>query len=378
MWIEATESQINSKTEEARKILNKLITLYPNDERVQNFMATTYFGTRQYKESIKYYLKAIEINPEYSPSYNLLGYTYKYLKNYNEAEKNFQKYIELIPNDPNPYDSYGELLLQMGRFDESISNYEKALQINPYFTFSYLGIASNLNYKGEHVKARNRLQQLLTTATNYNQKRIAYEGIIISYIDEGNYAAALKISEELLQFEIKSPDTLMLVTRYVSLGNLYTECGKLSEAEELFTKGLQIAEKSNYSGLIKSNFKNNILYNFAYLDVKRKKFVDALQKAEKFLTYAKDQENPILLKQSNQLFGIIALEQKDYNKAIEYFRKSNQDNPYNLYRIATAFEYLGDSERAISYYSKAANAHLVSNRNYSVIRLKAVEKLKNK
>ena len=72
-----------------------------------------------------------------------------------QRQKNaFKKYIELIPDDPNPYDSYAELLMKIGRYDESIENYKKALSINPQFVFSFVGIATNLNLKGEYSAAR--------------------------------------------------------------------------------------------------------------------------------------------------------------------------------------------------------------------------------
>lgn len=375
LWIEANEAQAKNQIEEVRKLLKELITLYPDDERTHNFMASTYFQTQEYKESIEHYLDALEINPKYSIVYNQLGYAYRHLQNYNEAEKMFEKYIELIPNDPNPYDSYGELLMKIGKFDKSIANYEKALQINPSFTFSYLGIASNLNYKNEHVNARNSLQALLTRAQNDSQRRIAYNGIIVSYIDEGNLTAALKVTEKMRQLAINASDSNTITDENITLGILYLEMNKLSEAENMFQKSLQLAQKSNFPEQIKFNIKKGILANIALVDIKRGNFENTRKIAENFFAYATDQNNPNLVRFANQLFGIIALEEKEYESAIEFLRKSNQNNPYNMFRIALAYESLGDTERAKSYFSKAANANLVSNRNYSYIRKKAIEKM---
>lgn len=375
LWIEAVDAQVNNQTIELRSILKKLIDLYPDDERAYNFMGTAYFATQEYKEAIKYYLEALKINPDYSPVYNQLGYAYRYLKNFSEAEKMFQKYIELIPNDPNPYDSYGELLMEIGKFDESIANYKKALSVNPYFTFSYLGIASNLNYKDEHVQARNILQKLLISAKNDNQKRIAYNGIIISYIDEGNLAAALKTTNEMRQLAIDASDTITIANEYIPLGILYLEMGKLSEAEDLFNRTIQLTQNSNFSKQVKINAIQNISVDLAIVDIKRGKYEVARKKAENFFVYASDQDNPNLLRLAYQLYGMIALAEKEYETAIEYLRKSDQNNPYNIYRIALAYESLGDTERANSFFSKAAHANLVSNRNYSYIREKALKKI---
>lgn len=338
-------------------------------------MATTYFRTQEYQESIEYYLKALEINPKYSPVYNLLGYSYRFLQNYKESEKMFQKYIQLIPNDPNPYDSYGELLLKIGEFDKSIANYEKALKVNPYFTFSYLGIASNLNYKNNHVQARNRLQKLLISAQNENQKRIAFQGIIVSYIDEGNLSAALKISNKMRQMAIESSDTIAIANEQINLGVLYLEMDNIVEAEKSFHSSQQLIDMSTLSELIKQNASKNNLVNFAIIDIRNNKIDAAQQKADEYFKYATEQNNPNLLRLANQLFGMIAYHEEKYESALGFFRKSNQNNPYNIYRIALTYEKIGDLEKAQPHFLKAAEAYLVSNRNYSYIRNKALKKL---
>ena len=375
MWIEASEMQANNQSDTLIKHLKKLIELYPDDERALNFLGSIYFGAQDYKTAIDYYLKGLAINPSYSQLYNQLGYCYRFLQNYNEAEKMFQKYIALIPNDPNPYDSYGELLLQIGKYDESLQNYEKALSVNPYFTFSYLGIASNLNYTDQHVLARNRLQQFLSTANTNSQKRVAYNGIIISYIDEGNLEAAYKVTQKMREIAIKESDTLVMTNEFFPLGFLLIEMGKYNEAEAAFDSCKVLITKSGLFEGTKQNALYNLRANYVILESKRGNFDEAEKIAIEFQTYAEKQNSPVLLRLSNQLFGVIALEQENFELAIEYLRKANQNSPYNLYRIGLAYENLGDNERAFSYFEKAAHANLVANRNYSYIRKKALAKI---
>ena len=375
MWIDAVEMQANNQLDKLTQQLNKLITLYPDDERIYNFLGTIYFGNQDYKQAIDYYLKAIEINPKFSPVYNQLGYSYRFLQNYNEAETMFQKYIELIPNDPNPYDSYGELLLQIGKYDESIKNYEKALSVNPYFTFSYLGIASNLNYTGEYVVARNRLQQLLTTANTDTQRRVAYNGIIISYIDEGNLNAAYKMTQTMREIAIKEMDSLTMINELFPLGALLVEMGRYDEARAAYDTCQVLISHGSFFDATKKNATYNLLASYVYVDAKQGKFDEASKNADKFNGYAEEQNNPTLLRFAHQLYGVIALEEQNYELAIEHLRKADQSNPYNLYRIGLAYENLDDSERAQSFFNKAAHANLVSSRNYSYIRKKALAKL---
>jgi tetratricopeptide (TPR) repeat protein len=98
-----------------RQSLDKLVQLFPSDERVRNQLGQYLFIRQDYPAAIAAYEKAISINPTFTQPYNQLGYAYRFTDKLADAERTFKKYIELIPGDPNPYDSYAELLMQEGK-----------------------------------------------------------------------------------------------------------------------------------------------------------------------------------------------------------------------------------------------------------------------
>src|SRR5919109_39658 len=164
MLIQANEAGANGNPTQQKKILEKLVAAYPNDERAHFNLGGYYFGQQDYAQAISHYKRATEIAPDYSTAFNILGYAYRQNEAYSDAENAFKKYIELIPNDPNPYDSYAELLLKMGRFDEAIAQYRKALSVDPHFVASHFGISADLTYSGKPQEAAAELQSMADAA----------------------------------------------------------------------------------------------------------------------------------------------------------------------------------------------------------------------
>jgi tetratricopeptide (TPR) repeat protein len=65
----------NQKLQE--EYLNKLVAIYPDDERAHGQLGQFYFGLQQYDLAVEHLKKSTEINPNYSSSYNMLGYSYR-------------------------------------------------------------------------------------------------------------------------------------------------------------------------------------------------------------------------------------------------------------------------------------------------------------
>ncbi len=165
--------------------LQKLVAAYPQDERAHNLPCSLLLRTPQYDNAITEFQKAVSLNPDFAPSYNMLGYSYRF----NDSSINLNRHSEIHRIDPQRPQSL-RLLRRIvdadGRYDESIDNYRKALQQDAHFTGSSLGIATDLNFQGEHEKAREELQKVYDSARNDGERRTALLGMTISYLDEGN------------------------------------------------------------------------------------------------------------------------------------------------------------------------------------------------
>lgn len=69
--------------------------------------------------------------------------------------------------------------------------------------------------------------------------------------------------------------------------------------------------------------------------------------------------------------GIIALAEKDYDKAITELQQGNERNPQNLYRLCQGYQGKGDAGKAKESCKQAAEFNSLPNFNYALIRTKA-------
>ena len=371
LYILGVEAGVNGFIMEQREMYAKLVEAYPNDERAHNLLGNSYFGQQEYAAAIEEYEKATEVAPDFSQPYNQLGYSYRFLEDYAEAERAFKKYIELIPDDPNPYDSYAELLMKMGKYDESITFYRKALEFDPNFVASHIGIATNLNFQGQHGAARSQLDELYGMARNDGERRAAHFTIAVSYVDEGNMAEALGELEKQYALAEKIGDAAAMSGDLVISGNVLLEWDKYDEALARYREAVKLVKESNLSQEVKDNTELNLLYNAARVDIKKGDSASARAKAGRYLEGVEAIRNPNQIRLAHQLAGMIALKDKDYDRAIEELEQASQQNPYNLYRLALAYQGMGDDGKAMEFCGRAADFNALNNLNYAFIRTEA-------
>jgi tetratricopeptide (TPR) repeat protein len=371
LLILATEAGANNNQVQQKEYLEQLVAAYPNDERAHFNLGGYYFGQQDYPKAIEHYKAASELAPSFSTSYNLLGYAYRQSGDYANSEKAFQKYIELIPKDPNPYDSYAELLLKMGRFDDSIVQYRKALSIEPNFLNAHQGIAMDLLYQGKPDAAAAELQEFTKKARTDGERRTALFALTVVHIDGGKMAKALEDVDKQYALGEKTTDIPAMSGNRGLKGNILLEMGKPDQARAEYESGVKLVESSALSPQIKENARLVLHYNLARVAVTKKDFATARTEADEFRKGAGVSKNPIQAKNAHELDGIVALAQKDYDKAVAELSQANQQNPQDLYRLCQAFEAKGEAEKAKDFCARAASFNSLPNPNYAYIRTKA-------
>jgi tetratricopeptide (TPR) repeat protein len=154
-------------------------------------------------------------------------------------------------------------------------------------------------------------------------------------------------------------------------GNILLEMGKAAEARAAFERALKMIEDSTLSQEIKDNNKRVIHYNFARVALVKKDFATAKTEAEEFRKGAEASKNPAQVRLAHELTGMIALAEKDYDKALAKLQLANQQNPQNLYRMCQSYQGKGDKEKAKELCTKAAGFNSLPQLNYAFIRTKA-------
>ncbi len=369
------EAGMNGDPTKRGEYYEKLVTLFPKDERAHGVLGNHYYGQQDYAKAVEHYKEATKIDSSFAPAYNMLGYGYTFMGDFTAAEGAFKKYIELIPNDPNPYDSYAELLMKLGRFDESIAQYEKALTQDPHFLSAHRGIAADLMFKGKPDEAKAQVQKEYDMARDDGERGTALFEMTVLYVDAGKMDSALSEMDKQYEMAEKINDVPQMAGDLETKGEILYEMGKYDDALALYEKSAKMYEGSDLSQVMKENVKLGHHFSLAAIALKKKDFKKAASESEEFRKGAEARHNPNLMRQTHGLAGMIALEQKNYDKAIAELQQANQLNPYTLYRISLAYMGKGDKAKAKEFCEKAAHNYTIPGLNYAFIRAKAEKML---
>lgn len=371
LWILALDAGARARSAEANELFQRLVAAYPNDERAHFLLGGSYFGLQQWGEAVAEYRKANAINPNYAAPYNQMGYALRFSGNNEEAAKAFQKYIELIPNNPNPHDSYAELLLSLGRHEESIAAYRKALSIDPHFMASYIGIATNLNLQGKYKDARAELETMRENTRNDGERRAVHFAMVVSYADQGRLDKAIEEMRALHAIAEQNGNTIQMAQDLNGIAYLQLEAGKIKDAQQNYEKSVTMREEADIPDSAKAQANRNRHSNGVLVALKKGDLEAAKSHAEQFRALAEATGSPSQMRLYHERAGMIALAEKGYDKALEELQQANQLDPYNLYRLAVAYQGKGDKENAKQLCQRLDGLNSLNNLNYALVRKKA-------
>jgi tetratricopeptide (TPR) repeat protein len=369
LMIRGTEAGGNADNATQLEIFTDLAAKYPGDERALTLLGNALFGTQDYAAAIAQYEKVVKIAPSFSPVYNQLGYSYRFSGDTAKAESAFKKYIELIPDDPNPYDSYAELLLKVGRFDESIANYRKALGIDPTFVNSRLGIATDLDLQGKTKEARRELDTMLQSAKDDGQRRAGLFSKTVSYVHEGDFAAARHELEKQYALGEKIGDALAMSGDLALMGNLAIEAGDATAAETNYRRALEVVEASkSVAAVNKENQRRLQPYRAGRVALARNDLPTAKAQSAAFSEKVASSGSAFQKKLAHELAGQVALAAKDYDRAIAELSQANPVDPYNVYRLSLAYAGKGDAAKAKELAARAENDNSLASLDHAFVR----------
>ena len=373
-WILFAQAQADNNAAQAKAHLDKLLTLFPNDKRVNLLAGNYYRGQSNEQMAIQAFTKATQLDKNYAAAYNQLGYSLSAQGDYKKAETAFQDYIRLRPNSPNPYDSYAELLLKLGRYDESIAQYRKALEKDPAFGGSLAGIGNNYIFKRDYEKARQSYQEQFDRAPNLNQKIGAMNLMIASYVHEGKTADAVQTAERLAKFAEEHKQIQPAAGAHSTAAFILLEAGKFEEAAKHLAEADRLRDDPSLPERVRENNRIGKMSNHAYLLMAQGKFEEAKVQLEELSKFISTRNNPLEQRRHNELMGMLELKQGNHAKALEHFAKADPEDPYVWYYTAQAYEGKGDKQNAKMLYRRIADWNQ-NDTGYAVVRPRAVANL---
>lgn len=348
----------------ARQLAESLVTAYPGDERAHLTLASVYSAQQLYPKSIAEYERAIALNPDYSLAYNQLGYANRSVGNNAAAEDAFKRYIALLPNDPNPRDSYAELLMKVGRFDESIAQYQKALSVDPHFSGSFVGIASDQMHLGKHSAAIAELDAYYKQARDDNERRTALINQAMVFVDQGATDKAIGAMDRARMIATAAGDTANLAADDITVGDILLDARRAPEARERYRRGHALLAGSGATADVKADDALGRHYDLARLALAAHDLPSAKSEASACLRGAVDRKNDVRIRQAHYLDALVAITDGHFDAAILDLALADQENPAVWQTRGRAFEAKGDVAKARESYDHARSMNILPTFEY--------------
>ena len=92
---------------------------------------------------------------------------------------------------------------------------------------------------------------------------------------------------------------------------------------------------------------------------------------EKASEFAEQVKSTFQMWLSHELQGMIALKEKNYDKAASEFAMGNMQNPYTIYNLGLAYQGMNKKEMAEEHFKNAANFNELMNLNQAFVSLKS-------
>jgi signal transduction histidine kinase len=235
--------------------------------------------------------------------------------------------------------------------------------INLSFDYQYLNYEKSMEFANEAVRI----------ADENNFVRLqprAYQQLGTLYTLSGDYTTALKYDNIALRHSLNINDSIRISDNYNGIANDYYDLGEYDDAYYYFTQAYRIGDEIN-DPLRKTIAIHNLGRVFKELG-QYSTALEHLNRSQKLSKSINDLEG---VPYSLHEIGDVQLRKGEYDSALRTLQRAlaltRQQNidilePRTLAKIATAYMYKKDFQRAMAYYDSTHLLHLKTNNQFGM------------
>jgi tetratricopeptide (TPR) repeat protein len=251
----------------------------------------------------------------------------------------------------------GQQLMRQGKLDEALALYRETLKTSPNSLAANIAAGSVLDLMGQGEEARTYLQKAIESADAPEHKAMAQRAMSMSYAFEGN-------CKKTVQYEQQVFDYYGSVKNFFQQGEIADEAARVCIDAGDLDIASQWYQVGHDSGLKQPGITpaRQDLWNFrwehaqARIAARRGNQAEAQKHVDAAKNILDKGTNPEQVQFLPYLQGYVAFYARDYRTALAELLKANQNDPFIDCMIAQTYEKLGDKDKAIEFYRKAAAA----------------------
>jgi tetratricopeptide (TPR) repeat protein len=251
----------------------------------------------------------------------------------------------------------GQQLMREGKLQEALALYLRTLQISPDSFPANVAAGNVQDLLGRSEDARLYFAKAIQLADTPERKVIAQRAMAMSYAFEGNCKQALKYEQMAFYYYVNTKDFFRQGDIADEAARVCLDSGDLDTAYKWYQTGHE-------SGLKEPDIKParvdlwEFRWEHAQARIAARRGDQA--EAEKHVAAAKAAldkgTNPEQALFFPYLVGYVAFYGGDYKTALDELLKSNQDDPFIQCLIGQTYDKLGEKDKSIEFYRKAAAA----------------------
>jgi len=385
------------KLNEAVECFERALEIDGNFRLAMLNLAKSYMIQDRTAEALDVYLEYVKRYPNDDKALIDLAHVYLRLEKLDEAREIIDKSLSLKPDSPNANHTLGILYLLNGEIDRGISAFRRATSLDARFAPSYTALGVCYAIKGNYAKAikylkiayaiepraghtaKNLVQVyqdkgdfeatvalLMEYLRRYPRDWEAQNKLAYSYFKLGDYRHSLECLQAILGSPIReSRSANRRAATFNNIGVVYLHMGLIPQAESMFIKSLESAEKPNpvtYFNLTRM-----------LTDLGRRE--EAKKLIKEYMTIAPEDQTPLTLLSQNYIH------EGQYDKAREILHSTLDRYPdsrdASMLLCLLNSETFDDYDTAIDILkrikSKATDQAILNNLSYCYIKEGLIE-----
>ncbi|MBO9684227.1 MAG: tetratricopeptide repeat protein [Flavisolibacter sp.] len=365
-----TETYLTDNTEKRLAVAQTMTTTFPTSARACLYLGQAYENRNDFMNARKCFQKAVSLEPKWSGGYMALtnSYLFEDPKDFKQAEKTASQLVGIVPTG-STYILLGDTYRAQNNLKSAEEMYTKAL--DDQSPSGYYKRGHVLSLEGQYDKARQDYEKagsldIIPTAASQFKAN--------TYLFAGEPAKAL----ESLQNDIEkiaptldgSNSNQFKLDLLTSAALIAIHTQNAEKLDELIKMAQPLSEDiGNRAGTTEAKLaqKSSMLYLQAMLQAIKNDLTGAVQTAEEIKTTMEPVNNPLKLDGYDFILGYVAMQQKDFAKAINHFEKTNKLDVYNQYWLAKAYEAAGKNDKANAIYKYLSNYNF-NNLGFALVR----------
>lgn len=317
--------------ESAISAYKKVIELDETRDDAHYGLGVVYLRMRQYQEAIPPLERAIQLNLDNLEAYYYIGNAYEELKDFAKAAEAYEKYVVSNPRDPwTGYLRLGLSRMELGEFEKAIAAFQEALKEKPEDIKTNYNLAQSCQKAGQYEKAEEVYARL--AEINPDDAHVYYSTILRMYDQAGMNDKAIEAAKKLIEMNPNSEINIY------NLGIMYMKLERYDEAIQTFQDVLAV--NPGYE---------SAYYNIGFCYSRQKKHKESVEAFQKFAELTPDNPDGWFN------IGVGYMLQKKFSTAVEPLQRAVELRPdYGLahYNLAITYLNLKDNYSAREVYKK--------------------------